>query len=77
LCVPLDAVDGIGTASQQVYVVRDGTLRLTRVTIGIETPTRIEIVTGLRSGDQVVVGRRSGLYDGQRVVARTASYEQS
>lgn len=77
LSVPLDAVDGLGTSVQQVYVVRDGILHLQQVTVGLQTPSRVEIVSGIHSGDKVVVGRHTGLSDGQKVEARPAAYESS
>jgi RND family efflux transporter MFP subunit len=77
LSVPLDAVDGLGTSVQQVYVVRDGVIRLTTVKTGLQTPTRVEILSGLQSGDKVVVGRHTGLSDGERVDAEAAGYESS
>jgi RND family efflux transporter MFP subunit len=75
LSVPVDAVEGLGTTVQHVYVVRGGQLHLVAVTIGLQTPTRVEILSGVRNGDQVVVGRHSGLSDGENVTARPASYE--
>lgn len=75
LSVPLDAVDGIGTSAEQVWVVRDGIVHLNPVTTGLETASRIEILTGLKSGDPVIVGRHSGLSDGEQVRAVPAAYE--
>jgi len=75
LSVPLDAVDGLGTSVQQAYVVRDGIVHLVTVTIGLQTSTRVQIVTGLQAGDKVIVGRHTGLSDGERVDAEPASYE--
>jgi RND family efflux transporter MFP subunit len=75
LSVPLDAVDGLGTTVQHVYAVRNGQLHLLPVTIGIQTANRVEIRSGLNQGDQVVVGRHTGLADGEQVIARPASYE--
>lgn len=77
LSVPLDAVEGIGTTVQQAYVVRNGELHLTRITTGLQTSSRVEILSGLQNGDQVVVGRHSGLADGQKVEAKPANYETS
>jgi len=77
LSVPLDAVDGLGTSVQQVYLVRDGVLHLVKVTVGLQTASRVEIVSGLQSGDHVVVGRHSGLADGEQVTARAATYEST
>jgi RND family efflux transporter MFP subunit len=75
LSVPLDAVDGLGTSVQQVYLVSNGILHLIEVKTGIQTPTRVEILSGLNSGDKVVVGRHSGLSDGEKVDPEKAGYE--
>jgi len=77
LSVPLDAVDGIGTSVQQAYVVRDGVVHLVTVKTGLQTPNRVEIVSGLQPGDKVIVGRHAGLSDGEQVDAQTAGYETS
>ena len=77
LSVPLDAVDGIGTTAEQAWVVRDGIVHLTPTTTGLETANRIEILTGLKAGDQVIVGRHSGLSDGERVRVVSAAYESA
>jgi RND family efflux transporter MFP subunit len=75
LSVPIDAVDGLGTSVQQAYTVRDGTVHLTEVKTGLQTATRVEILSGLQDGDKVIVGRHSGLSDGERVNAQPAAYE--
>lgn len=77
LSVPLDAVDGLGTSVQQAYVVRNGVVHLITVKTGIETATRVEILSGLQSGDTVIVGRHTGLADGEKVDPQPASYEAS
>ncbi len=75
LSVPIDAVDGLGTSVQQVYLVRDGVIHLTSVKTGLQTPTRVEILSGLQPGEKVIVGRHSGLAEGERVDAQPAGYE--
>jgi RND family efflux transporter MFP subunit len=77
LSLPLDAVDGLGTSVQQVYLVQDNLLRLVKITTGLQTSSRVEILSGLKRGDKVVVGRHSGLSDGEKVDARPASYESN
>jgi len=77
LSVPLDAVDGLGTSVQQVYVVRDGIVHLVTVSVGLQTPNRVEILSGLQRGDQVIVGRHTSLSDGEKVDARPAAYESN
>lgn len=75
LSVPVDAVDGLGTSVEQAYVVRGGVLHVVQVTTGLQTATRLEVVAGLNSGDQVVVGRHTGLSEGEKVRPRIATYE--
>jgi len=77
LSVPLDAVDGLGTSVQQAYVVRDGVVHLVAVKTGLQTPNRLEILSGLQDGDKVIVGRHAGLSDGERVDAQAAGYENN
>ena len=77
LSVPLDAVDGLGTSVPQAYLVRDGVVHLVTVKTGLQTPNRIEIVSGLQQGDKVIVGRHTGLADGEQVEAQTAGYENN
>jgi len=77
LSVPLDAVDGLGTSVQQAFAVRDGIVHLVPVKVGLQTPQRVEIVSGLQAGDKVIVGRHTGLSDGQQVDAQPAGYENN
>ena len=37
------------------------------VTLGIETANKVEVISGLKEGDLVVIGERSGLQEGQEV----------
>lgn len=75
MSVPVDAVDGLGTSVEQAYVVRNGVVHLVQVTTGLQTANRLEILSGLKAGDQVIVGRHTGLSEGEKVQPRTASYE--
>lgn len=77
LSVPLDAVDGLGTSVQQVYVVRERVVHLVTVKVGLQTPNRVEILSGLQQGDAVIVGRHTGFSDGEKVDAHPAAYENS
>ncbi|MGI4981439.1 MAG: efflux RND transporter periplasmic adaptor subunit [Janthinobacterium lividum] len=75
LSVPLDALDGLGASVQQAYTVRDGVVHQVVVKVGLQTANRVEILSGLNSGDKVIVGRHTGLSDGQKVDAQPAAYE--
>jgi RND family efflux transporter MFP subunit len=73
LAVPVDSVDGSAGAGH-VFVVQNGKLHSTSVATGLETAQRIEIRTGLQDGDMVVVGRQSGLKDGQAVQTKLVDF---
>jgi multidrug efflux pump subunit AcrA (membrane-fusion protein) len=75
LSVPVDAIDGLGTSVEQAYVVRDGIVHLLQVSTGLQTATRLEILSGLKTGDLVIVGRHTGLSEGEKVEPRAATYE--
>lgn len=75
MSVPIDAVDGLGTSVEQAYVVRDGIVHVIPVTTGLQTATRLEVLAGMKSGDQVVVGRHTGLSEGEKVEPRADTYE--
>jgi RND family efflux transporter MFP subunit len=73
LVIPLDSVDAPG-ATAHVFVVQNGRLHSTAVSTGLENAQRIEIRAGLQDGDMVVVGRQSGLKDGETVQAKVADF---
>jgi RND family efflux transporter MFP subunit len=69
LVVPVPAVDvGSDESSGQVAVVTpQNQIEMRKVQIGLQTSTKAEIRSGLKEGDLVVVGSRSGLQSGQEV----------
>jgi RND family efflux transporter MFP subunit len=69
LTVPIPAVDlSSDESSGQVTVVTpENRVELRKVNLGLQTATNIEIRSGLREGDLVVTGNRSGLRPGQEV----------
>ena len=73
LTVPIDAVNGAVSGAHS-FVVRDGKLHSTAVVTGLETAERVEIRSGLEEGELVVVGRQSGLKDGQPVQAKLVDF---
>jgi RND family efflux transporter MFP subunit len=70
LAVPLDAVDRSGAAPRVYTVAAGNAIRIVPVTLGIEGDQQVEIRSGLEEGTVVVVGRRAGLKEGQRVQAQ-------
>jgi RND family efflux transporter MFP subunit len=69
LVVPVPAVDvGSDESTGQVSVVTpENHIEIRKVQLGLQTSTRVEIRSGLKEGDLVVVGSRSGLQAGQEV----------
>jgi len=68
LAVPLEAIDHDAAGNTRVYLVdASGKIESRTVTVGMQTATDAEIVTGLSEGEQVVVSDRSGLQSGEQV----------
>jgi hypothetical protein len=66
LAVPTEAVTGEKTLT--VYVVNhDNQIEERAVKLGLETPDKYEVLSGLNEGDLVVIGNRSGFQAGQKV----------
>jgi RND family efflux transporter MFP subunit len=66
LAVPVTAVSRKETAT--VYVVdQQNEIQERIVTLGLETPTRVEVLRGLKEGELVMVGSRTQVQPGQRV----------
>lgn len=66
LSVPVSAVDMTSTPPV-VYRVRNGMISVVPVRLGLETPNRVEIQSGIERGELVVVGSRAGLRAGDKV----------
>ena len=72
LALPIEAVPPGQTTS--VYVINDrNEIEERSVTLGLETPTRFEVLGGLKEGDLVLVGRRSLVKPGQTVEPKLIS----
>jgi multidrug efflux pump subunit AcrA (membrane-fusion protein) len=67
LTVPLQSVTVSDNKASVLVVDDQKTIQERQVTAGIETATRIAILTGLQEGDLVVVGSKSQFKPGQRV----------
>ena len=60
-----DSAVATGPDGSYVYLVRDGVLNRVAVTTGIRSGTSVEIVSGLKGGEQVVSALDPGLSDGR------------
>jgi RND family efflux transporter MFP subunit len=66
LAVPTEAV--VGDQTPTVYVVNhNNQIEERTVKLGLETADKYEILSGLKEGDLVVIGSRSGFQAGQKV----------
>lgn len=68
--VPVQALNHAGDKTTVFVVDQDGRLQERAVQTGLTTSSYAEVVSGLKDGEEVVVGDRSGLKDGQRVQAK-------
>ncbi|KAB2922220.1 MAG: efflux RND transporter periplasmic adaptor subunit [Bacteroidetes bacterium] len=69
IVIPREAVVG-SLKSAKVYVVESGRAKLRAVTAGAETGTSVEILSGLREGETVVVNGQNNLKDNAAVTVR-------
>lgn len=56
-----------------VWVVGDGTAHRVQVQTGCDDGSQVEVRSGLKGGEQVVVAGKEGLAEGKAVQASTAS----
>ena len=69
LSIPTQAVSG--EQKSTVYVVNaNHEIEERAVTLGLETPDRHEVTSGLREGDLVLVGPRTQVQPGQKVTPK-------
>ena len=47
------------------------------IVLGLETATKVEVLSGLNEGDMVVIGNRAGLQSGQEVHPKITTMEAS
>lgn len=75
LAIPIQAIRAAGSnpsdPRQQLAIVNDkNQIEMREVRLGLETPDRVEVVSGLNEGDRVVIGNRGDLKPGQIVEPR-------
>jgi RND family efflux transporter MFP subunit len=67
LAVPLEAVTREGNQTTVYVVSGAGKVEIRVVTVGLETSTDAEVVSGLTEGESAIVSDRSGLKSGEEV----------
>jgi RND family efflux transporter MFP subunit len=67
LTIPVQAIDRESNRTTVAIVNAQGRVEIRPVTIGMETESEVEIVSGLSEGDRVIATERAGLNPGQTV----------
>lgn len=67
ITVPPEAINIEGDARSVWVVDPSGKVEKRTVTLGVETPNDVEVLSGLKEGEMVAVGDRSSLTEGQMV----------
>ena len=76
MAVPLEALDHAGDQTSVDVVSPSGKVENRVVTMGLETSTDAEVVSGLAEGESVIVSDRSGLKPGEEVRAQVVQMLQ-
>ena len=66
LMVPEQAIWPNGE-QKMVYVVKGGVAKLVPVTLGVRQPGFVEVLSGLKAGDEVVTAGQQKIFDGAKV----------
>jgi RND family efflux transporter MFP subunit len=69
LTVPISAVMQNGNQASVLVINSQDRVELHNVKIGIESPSRVEIVSGLNAGDRIILGGQSKYQQGEKVRA--------
>jgi RND family efflux transporter MFP subunit len=70
ITIPVEAVDRSGDRASVLTVDANGRLQTRAITLGLEEPDRIGVLSGLQDNDLVVVGNRSQLKAGSSVAPK-------
>jgi len=79
ITIPVSAVDlGSDTSSAKVVVITpENRVENRQVQLGLETADKVEVKSGLKEGEMVVTGNRSGLQPGQEVRPKVTTMSPS
>jgi multidrug efflux pump subunit AcrA (membrane-fusion protein) len=79
LTIPVAAIElgGDASSAQVMVITPDNRVELRKVELGLETATKVEVKSGLKEGDMVVIGNRAGLQPGQEVRPKVTTMSPS
>jgi RND family efflux transporter MFP subunit len=69
LTIPTEAVASARKSTVEV-VNQDNQIEEREVGLGLETPNRYEIISGLKEGEKVIIGNQSQMHAGEKVTTR-------
>ena len=69
VAVPVQGIT-VGEKPSVLVVSKSGMVEERRVKLGLQTPEKTEVLSGLEPGEMVIVGSRSGIQPGQKVTAK-------
>jgi membrane fusion protein (multidrug efflux system) len=67
LTIPVNALLVTPQGSSVVFIVRDGKAVQRKVTVGIEDQARLQVLSGVDPGDQIIVSGHENLKDGAEI----------
>jgi RND family efflux transporter MFP subunit len=67
LNVPIEAVQRNGSEVSILIVDGAGQIQDRKVQLGTESSDRVQVLSGLKEGDRVVIGNRGGFHPGDKV----------
>jgi len=70
--IPVECIKYDKAYNTSVFVVENGTAKLTPVRLGLQSESEIEVVEGLKQGDKVILNPSMDLKDGMAVVVEGA-----
>ena len=73
LLVPLEALAQANGTASVLTVNSQNMVEEKKVQLGLQGKTRVEVLSGLRDNDQVIIGNRSQFHSGQKVVPKEVS----
>jgi RND family efflux transporter MFP subunit len=76
LTIPVQALLHSGDRSSVLALDADNHVTIRPVDIGIQEPSRVEVTSGLREGDRVVVGNLSAYHDGEAVDPKLSTFAE-
>lgn len=74
LLVPVQAVNGAGDQASALVVGSDHRVQVRSIRTGLEDPNSIEVVSGLKEGDRVIVANLGSYQNGQTVDPRVSVF---